>query len=435
MVSYRVVHQLEPITSLIYISLVHAVAPALEAARATNETACSHRYLPDDGAFFSGGAGYESFRRRSYELAERYDYGASIDIADFYNQIYSHRVRGSIEAASAELTGIAKDLETVIHAINSQASKGIPVGNDASAILAEGILIDVDQLISRSGLDHTRYVDDIRIFADSPQHLLSAIETISEYLYDHHRLHLNSSKTKLLDIENFVSVVMQDHMDAESEAAMNRLNLIDPYGEEELGENDVPDEEVLEEIGQIIRKKYAEDGFVDLNLIKAFVRRCRLLRSCAFVEVAIENIHPFIPAIHELCRAIEAAADQHGPDAVKGLIATIRSSPHYQRKAVKMWLDWTCAGHAEFIRDHSIRDDVFSGNVRTQARAALVSRDLAWVRAQRGTFIHLPPTQRSAVLMSMQLLGQDERRVLLGHIDESNGSPVDVAIKRWLIAR
>jgi hypothetical protein len=57
--SYRIVHQLEPLTAITYTALVHSVAPALEAARSNDVTACSYRYMPDDGAFFAGGQGYE----------------------------------------------------------------------------------------------------------------------------------------------------------------------------------------------------------------------------------------------------------------------------------------------------------------------------------------------------------------------------------------
>lgn len=55
--SYRIVHQLDPLTSLAYNSLVHAVAPFLEAARSDEETACSYRFRPEDGAYFGAGQG------------------------------------------------------------------------------------------------------------------------------------------------------------------------------------------------------------------------------------------------------------------------------------------------------------------------------------------------------------------------------------------
>lgn len=433
-VGYRIVHQLEPLTAIAYTALTHSVAGALESSRASHEVACSYRYAPNDGAFFSEGRGYERFRERSETLCQQFDYGATVDIADFYNQIYSHRVRGSIEASSAELANQAHDMERVIHSINTGASKGIPVGSDSSAVLAEGILIDVDQLLSRSGVHHTRYVDDIRMFHSDEQKLQNTIEYLSEYLYEYHRLHLNSGKTKLLPSQQFLDEVIRDHVDDETEAALNLLGQYDPYGEEDIAEEDIPEEDIIQQIGGVIREKYEANGFVDLNLTKAYIRRARIAQSDDFVMVARNSLDAFVPTIHELGRALSSLISLGGVDTARPLIDELRSSSHYRRKAVRYWVDWVCAGSAELLSDPTIREDVFGGALRLQAKAALTTSDLAWVRAQRATFVHLPPMQRSAVIRSMRLIGRDERQHLLGQIDDNTASPVDVAVKRAVLA-
>lgn len=371
------------------------------------------------------GREYERYRERSRQLADTHDYGAAID------QIYSHRVRASIEASGNGLENVANDIEAVIHAINSGASKGIPVGCDASAILAEGIMIDVDQLIARNGIRHTRYVDDIRMFSNDPQRLQTIIETLSEYLYDHHRLHLNSAKTRLLPQEQFISRVLLDHFDAETEAAISRLGQLDPYGNNELEEDDVPEEEILEEIGEMIEERMEADGHVDLNLVKAFVRRARRSASPSFIPVALTALDAFVPAIHELAKAMNSVIERGGEDEVIPLVYSIRASSQYRRKAVRRWIDWLCAGNTTLLNDPEIREAVFLSDLRIQARAATSLRDLAWVRAQRGTFAQLPQMQKSAVLLAMRLLGQDERRHLLNQID-NNSPALDLAIKRYV---
>jgi hypothetical protein len=430
--SYRIVHQLDPMTSLTYTALVHGVAGDLEAARAGPEVACSYRYIPDDGAFFSGGAGYEIFRARSEELAATHAYGASVDIADFYNQIYSHRVRGAIEAAAPALANLAHDVERVVHTVNAGASKGIPVGGDPSAILAEGVLIDVDQLIRRYGLEHTRYVDDIRIYSADEERLHGMLESLSEYLYEHHRLHLNSAKTRLLPMDRFLKEVIHDHSDDEIDAAIEKLGQLDPYGDGGLEPDDVPENDVLEQIGAMISGRWRKTGHVDLNLIKAYLRRARRAGSSLFVPIVIEATEAFVPAIHELVRSMTAVLDADGAEPIAPLVLHLRASPFYSRKAVRLWLDWLCAGSAGLMRVVEIREAVFSSALRFQARAAVTMKDLAWVRAQRATFVGLPPTDRSAVMMSMQLLGADERRHLLNQI-ANTASPVDLAVKKLLL--
>ena len=303
--TYRIVHQLEPVTS-IYHALAHQVGGAIENARAPIEAsvACSYRFVPEDGAFYSTGSGYDRFRQRSRDLAAEYSFAATADISDFYNQIYSHRVRASIEAADGNLEGVAKDLEIVIHAINASASKGIPVGPNASGIIAEGVLLDVDGLLSRLGITHTRYVDDIRMFSNSEQELHSHGKC-ANYLYEHHRLHFNSYKTNVYLRDEFIEKVLQDHVDDEIEAAMSRIASLDPYGESGLLEpNDIPDEEVIDEIGDMITRRHKDDGFVDLNLIKAYIRRAHLGNSLSYIEVVRNALEIFVPVIHELAKAM-----------------------------------------------------------------------------------------------------------------------------------
>src|SRR5436190_5985735 len=59
-VGYRVVHQLEPVDSLIYTALTWEVAEAVEAARmpVEDKVACSYRINIDDGSFYAGGSGW-----------------------------------------------------------------------------------------------------------------------------------------------------------------------------------------------------------------------------------------------------------------------------------------------------------------------------------------------------------------------------------------
>jgi hypothetical protein len=434
--TYRIVHQLQPLTCIAYTALVHKVAPAIEQARFTAERciACSNRYSPDDGAFFSAGTGYDQYRGQSFDLALKREYVATADISDFFNQIYSHRVRGSIEAADKQLELVARDLEHVIHVANATASKGIPVGCDASRLIAEGIMVDIDQLIAREGLEHTRYVDDIRIFSDNEQDLRSMIETLSEYLYSHHRLNLNSQKTGVYSNEEFLKRIAPDYTDAETDAAMAKLAEIDPYGDAGFDENDVPDEDVLEEISTTIRERAARDSYVDHNLLKSFLKRCRFADSLVYVELANDYPETFVPVFHELAKVLETTIQAHGADAVARLVLTLRQSPHYRRKAVALWLNWVCSGSSELLRYGDVAADAFSSSVRVQARAAKTSKDLAWIRGKRETFLWLPPADKLATMSSFSLLGRDERGVLLGQIDEQRATPVELAVKRWVLS-
>src|SRR5688572_25347926 len=57
---YRIVHQLDPISALIYTALAHRVSHAIESFREPVEShiACSYRIATSDGSFFESGTGY-----------------------------------------------------------------------------------------------------------------------------------------------------------------------------------------------------------------------------------------------------------------------------------------------------------------------------------------------------------------------------------------
>jgi hypothetical protein len=69
--NFRIVHQLEPIDSLIYTALVYEVCEVIESFRIpeSEKIACSYRIKPDlDGSFFSSDTGWDIFLLRSEGL-------------------------------------------------------------------------------------------------------------------------------------------------------------------------------------------------------------------------------------------------------------------------------------------------------------------------------------------------------------------------------
>ena len=161
--NYRIVHQLEPIDSLIYTALIHEVCETIEDYRipASECIACSYRTKPDlEGSFFSRDTGWNTFQSKSETLVGKYKTGFVIiaDITDFYNQIYTHRINNLIEIAGK---GVFKEQARVIEefllGLNKRTSRGIPVGPVPSIILAELIMSDIDNKIRTFTDDFVRY--------------------------------------------------------------------------------------------------------------------------------------------------------------------------------------------------------------------------------------------------------------------------------------
>jgi hypothetical protein len=226
---FRVISQLDPIDTIILAAIAYEASGAVEAFRAAPELkiACSHRLMPQaNGALFSADSGWLDFHQRSAELAdlEWVTHVLCADIADFYNQAYHHRIENALEAAGVPSLR-ARNVEHVLSSLTAGTSRGIPVGPIGSAVLAEASLADVDAFLQRKKIVHTRFVDDFRIFSPSYAAAIRALHDLTEYLYNTHRLSLQSAKTKILTLAKFRETELYDP--GEIEQASRRQKLVD----------------------------------------------------------------------------------------------------------------------------------------------------------------------------------------------------------------
>jgi hypothetical protein len=104
---FRVALQPGPLESILYAASVYEMAPSVESHRlaTSSKVACSFRVdLRPDGSLFGESDGAVDFHERSKELANSgsYSFVLLVDIADFYNQIYTHRVQSALEAANVD---------------------------------------------------------------------------------------------------------------------------------------------------------------------------------------------------------------------------------------------------------------------------------------------------------------------------------------------
>ncbi len=188
--TYRIVHKLDPIDSLIYTALVYEIHQIIEDYRipASEHIACSYRIKPDiNGSFFDRNEnGWSQHKRRIKCLSEKFKNGyvISCDITDFYNQIYTHRIQNIIsEAGGGNFDEQAKILENFLHNLNTKTSRGVPVGPAASIVLAEAIMADIDKKIMSYTRDFTRWVDDIIIFIKNKEDAAFVFHQLTKYLY------------------------------------------------------------------------------------------------------------------------------------------------------------------------------------------------------------------------------------------------------------
>ncbi len=127
---------------------------------------------------------------------------ATLDITDFYNQIYHHTVENQL-IDSGVSNSYKKALVSLLETASDGVSRGLPTGPHGSNLLAEIVLIPLDNFLVLNGLSFCRYVDDIHIFCESHADAQNAIFQVADFLDKTQKLSLNKQKTSILNGSDF----------------------------------------------------------------------------------------------------------------------------------------------------------------------------------------------------------------------------------------
>jgi hypothetical protein len=442
---YRVVHQLEPLDAITYIGLVHAVAQQISDARMGPEIACSYRIDLDHSSFFSEGSGFSVYRRRCEQLSEKYEYVLSTDISDFYNQIYLHRVGNAVESA-APSTSAGKEIEAFISRLNNKASQGIPVGPSPSVILAEALMIDVDQHILNAGFEHVRYVDDIRIFSDSKKSLEIFLEELVIYLHDVHRLNIVGEKTGVRKTSEFLHSELQNQYQLEKLDILRDIEVANPYSmhyefnDDEVAEEDEGEdgEENERSPGEVLRDALTRArnfGLLDLAVIRAIIRRAKAHVFPDLAAPLIDDIEFFAPAANDVALYLAALPD-HELEVLRPKLGEMCHHGDFDKQCVKTWMEWLFSQKPVLMQDANILKFLFSrGSIPAQSLAAVRNKNIAWAKSAKGKILTSASWNRRAYLYSLSVLSADELKFFIGStLKHHSLTPTDKWVARWVEA-
>lgn len=435
---FRVVHQLEPMDAIIYAALACHVATAVEAARmpAEQHIACSYRFQIADGSYFSGGSGWTNFTTKTEALAEQLSHILVTDITDFYNQIYLHRLNNAIETAEPSLKPVADDIEAFLSIINSKSSQGIPVGPAASIVMAEAVLIDVDVFLRDQGIVHTRYVDDFRIFSDSPRTLYQVLERLTLYLYENHRLTLSSEKTMVMNAKEYVKNYIHSTYADEKIELLETLEVFNPYTNEfEEIEVAVDDDEEIQkaQLGEAIERVINYEH-LDLGVARSVIRTARRNKISSIAHHLLTHFEFFVPAVNDVVLYLQEVTDTDLAKELLPLLEALVGSKELDSQLVRFWIEWYVAQHEVYMASQKIHQFVIAGsNIENQALAAITTKNVAWVRNHKAIVYNLGGWARRAVLHSARVLPSDERNHWLKMIVGSSPVILDRWVAKWVI--
>lgn len=429
--SYRIVHQLEPLDTIIYTALAYLIAEKIEQVRANKRIACSYRFTVDEGVFFEKNSGFKIFTDMIENLSDRYQYILVTDITDFYNQIYLHRLNNAIERADSDLKDIADDTERFISSLNDKASKGVPVGPAASIIMSEAVLIDIDEYITNFGVEHTRYVDDIRIFSDSREELEKILEKTTLYLHENHRLTLASDKTFIQETEKYVESVLHNQYEMEKVEIFETLEIFNPYsGTIEYEEVVIGEKPNLEGHLTHIVEQLLKRDVIDLGLARALIRKAKVNRIEFIANIIFENFDFFSPVINDVILYFKALSNSKWIKQNRTKFISIISAASINQSLVRYWVEWFFSGNEILLQFPEIRKFItLSDFVEHQSLAAITSKNVSWVRDNKNKVFYVGEKGKRAILRSTRILPKDERDNWLRNIEKNTPEELD----RWII--
>jgi hypothetical protein len=159
----------------------------------------SHRFHPDTGALFSNEMGYsqwlsENALRRANPTIRVI---VKCDISSFYDRINLHRLKSTLESIGIE-PWIINSINDILFYWSKKDSYGLPIGTSASRILAEAVLLDLDEYLADEEIIFTRYVDDYRLFAPDLHTAQRWLIKLTTRLF-RDGLMLNPAKTAFVD--------------------------------------------------------------------------------------------------------------------------------------------------------------------------------------------------------------------------------------------
>lgn len=306
---------IDPIWNAYLLYEVLRISNDIESKRIAPERNCVFSYRiklnQSTGKLFDNECTWRKFYETARSKAQDSAYVIKFDISDFYTRIYHHRLENALLRATGNTTSV-KRIMTILNSISKNASYGLPVGGNASRILAESLLNSFDQVINSKKIDFCRYVDDYIVFADSKEDAFKKLNWCAEFLLRNEGLTLQKNKTQILTSSEFISqstVILEgeDDEDGKERSAFMRIHIkYDPYSataEEDYKElkKKLSDFDIVPLIKTEIRKSRIHHAFG-----KQLLNAVNILESeplnLAFKTIAsnLEAFYPVYPSVMQL---------------------------------------------------------------------------------------------------------------------------------------
>ena len=279
-------------------------------------------------------------------------------------------------------------------------------------------------------VDHVRYVDDIRIFSNTTHQLDSILRNLTLYLHQNHRLGLVSDKTKIIDSEKFIQIELNNQYQLEKIDILHEIEVINPYTfqVEDIVESVCSD--IGERLADAIQRILKFEN-LDLGVARAIIRRARAHRIPDIAEILLNNCEFFRPVINDVALYLDVILTEFDAGPFIKIIVDLEQQRLLEDPGTNEWFSWLISKHSRLAKDRRLRR-VLDSNMRLTylARAAVCTRNLAWVREQKDLLFNNASWNRRAILYAAQLMSSDEKNAWLRPL--KNHSTISL-LEKWMI--
>ncbi len=236
---FRLATLIDPAWNALYLARVLEIAGQIEQKRipVDNNTIFSYRlkYDQESGSLFDLDVTWKDYYTNARRIAKDFDYVITFDISDFYYRVYHERLKNIlIDDIGADNIPVNRIMSILSGLSAGNDPYSLPVGGNASRILAEALLTKTDDFMKNKGISFCRFVDDYIVFANSKGSAYSILNDCADFFLRYLGLSLQKNKTSILKSKEFIrrSKALFDEGGGKNDARNSLLKLdmnLDPY--------------------------------------------------------------------------------------------------------------------------------------------------------------------------------------------------------------
>jgi hypothetical protein len=274
----------------------------------------SYRSSDQDDRIFDTNFSWRAYKSRTVEALSGVESKVVVqtDIPSFYERIYHHRLENILLEVIGREGRVPLQIDRMLAKMSGGRSFGLPVGGHCARVLAEAVMMPIDEALTHARLNWYRYVDDFTVICDTHQEAYSAPSTLSHTLADY-GLSLNKTKTTIMNSRYYADYVKAQLGEGDKVVTpLHELDLhFDPYSDNALTEysnlQDAVSEIDFEFLLNLEKEKSQPDSFIIAQISRAlqFQNTSTAANLCSTL-LDSKNLDSFRASWSEIMRGVYA---------------------------------------------------------------------------------------------------------------------------------